>query len=134
MKRDVKKYHMGISDRFRRVLAQKEFQGNEFIQQLKRISKAGKVFVTTVKKVIQKRLCTAFCYNFYQLMTLEINLAFLRWLQLSLKSKHNEQKRKNRVKMQKFGRKIWVGLTMKKKLEINWNPCVFTILSIHNLL
>jgi archaellum biogenesis ATPase FlaH len=68
MKRDVKKHPLGISDRFRRVLAQKELQGNEFIQQLKRISKAGKVFVTTVHRVNLKILCTVFCYNFYQLM------------------------------------------------------------------
>ncbi len=61
MKRDVKEHPLGISDRFRRVLAQKELQRNEFIQQLKRIFKAGKIFVTTVKKVIQKRLGTAFC-------------------------------------------------------------------------
>jgi archaellum biogenesis ATPase FlaH len=51
MKRDVKEHPLGMSDRFRRVLAQKELQGNEFIQQLKRISKAGKVFVTTVHRV-----------------------------------------------------------------------------------
>jgi hypothetical protein len=35
-------------------------------------------------------------------MTLEMNGAFLGWLQLSLKSKHNEQKRKNRVKMDRI--------------------------------
>ena len=32
MKRDVKEHPLGMSDIFRRVLAQKELQGNEFIQ------------------------------------------------------------------------------------------------------
>ena len=42
----------------------------------KKILKAGKVLVITIQRVNLKMLCINFCYNLYQVMTLQIEGVF----------------------------------------------------------
>ncbi len=77
MKRAVKGHTLGIKDILgNKRISSKRFQGERVYSVTKEIFKAGRVFVTTVKRVNLKMLCTAFCYNLYQLRTLKIKKVY----------------------------------------------------------
>ncbi len=73
MKRAVKGHTLGIKDILRnKRISSKKIQGERVYSVTKEIFKAGRVFVTTVKRVNLKMLYTAFCYNLHQLRKLKI--------------------------------------------------------------
>ncbi len=73
MKRAVKRHTLGIRDILRnKRISSKRGKGDRVYSVTKETFKAGRVFVTTVKRVNLKMLCTAFCYNLHQLRTLKI--------------------------------------------------------------
>ena len=77
MKRAVKEHPLGMSDILRnKRISSKRATRERVYAVTKKIFKAGKVLVTTVQRVNLKMLCTAFCYNLYQLMTLKIKGVF----------------------------------------------------------
>ncbi len=72
MKRAVKRHTLGIKDILRnKGISSKRVKGERGCSVTKEIFKAGRVFVTTVKRVNLKMLCTAFCYNHHQLRKLK---------------------------------------------------------------
>ncbi len=73
MKRAVKGHSLGIKDILKnKRISSKRVQRERINSVTKEIFKAGRVFVTTVKRVNLKMLCTAFCYNLHQLRKLKI--------------------------------------------------------------
>jgi IS5 family transposase len=73
MKRAVKEHHLGISDLLRnKRISSKKATRKRIYAVTKDICKAGKVLVITVQRVNLKMLYTAFSYNIYILMTLDI--------------------------------------------------------------
>ncbi len=77
MKRAVKGHTLGIKDILRnKIISSKRVQGERVYSVTNEIFKAGRVFVTTVKRVNLKMLCTAFCYNLYQLRKLKIKKVY----------------------------------------------------------
>ena len=72
MKRAVKGHTLGIKDISRnKRISSKRVSGKRVYSVTKEIFKARRVFVTTVKRVNLKMLCTAFCYNLHQFRTLK---------------------------------------------------------------
>ena len=69
VKRAVKGHTLGIKyiSRNKRINS-KRVPGERVYSITKEILKARRVFVTTVKRVNLKMLCTAFCYNLHQLI------------------------------------------------------------------
>ena len=77
MKRAVKGHTLGIKDILRnKRISSKRVPGERVYSVTKEIFTAGRVFVTTVKRVNLKMLCTAFCYNLHQLRTLKIKKVY----------------------------------------------------------
>ena len=73
MKRAVLGHALGIKDILRnKRISSKRVSGERVYAVAKETFKAGKVLVTTVKRVNLKMLYTAFCYNIHQLRTLRI--------------------------------------------------------------
>jgi len=73
MKRAVRGHALGIKDILRnKRISSKGVPGERVYAVTKETFKAGKVLVTTVKRVNLKMLYTAFCYNLHQLKTLKI--------------------------------------------------------------
>jgi len=77
VKRAVKGHTLGIKyiSRNKRINS-KRVPGERVYSITKEIFKAGRVFVTTVKRVNLKMLCTAFCYNLHQLRTLKLKKVY----------------------------------------------------------
>ena len=77
MKRAVKEHSLKIRDILRnKMISSRRVPGERVYVVTKKILKAGKVLVITIQRVNLKMLCTAFCYNLYQLRTLEIKGVF----------------------------------------------------------
>ena len=77
MKKAVKGHTLGIKDILRnKRISSKRVKGERVYSVTKEIFKAGRVFVTTVKRVNLKMLCTAFCHNLHQLRTLKIKKVY----------------------------------------------------------
>ncbi len=77
MKRAVKGHTLGIKDILRnKRISSERVPGERVYSVMKEIFKAGRVFVTTVKRVNLKMLCTAFCYNLHQLRKLKIKKVY----------------------------------------------------------
>jgi IS5 family transposase len=77
MKRAVKGHTLGIKDILRnKRISSKRVPGERVYSVTKEIFKARRVFVTTVKRVNLKMLCTALCYNLHQLRTLKIKKVY----------------------------------------------------------
>jgi IS5 family transposase len=73
MKRAVRGHALGIKDILRnKRISSKRVPGERVYAVAKETFKAGKVLVTTVKRVNLKMMYTAFCYNLHQLRTLRI--------------------------------------------------------------
>jgi IS5 family transposase len=72
MKRTVRGHPLGVRDLLiNRVLVQKSSWRMSIVV-TKGTFKAGKVLVTSGKRVNLKMMCTAFCYDLHQLRTLKI--------------------------------------------------------------
>ena len=71
MKKAVKEHPLEIRDILRNKGLAKKITEERIYAVIKKIFKAGKVLVTTIQRVNLKMLCTAFCYNLYQLRTLK---------------------------------------------------------------
>jgi transposase, IS5 family len=76
MKRAVKGHTLGIKDILRNKRISSKSPRRKSLSVTKEIFKAGRVFVTTVKRVNLKMLCTAFCYDLHQLRTLKIKKVY----------------------------------------------------------
>jgi len=77
VKRAVKRHTLGIKGILRnKRISSKRVPGERVYSVTKEIFKAGRVFVTIVKRVNLKMLCTAFCHNLHQFRTLKIKKVY----------------------------------------------------------
>jgi len=77
MKIAVKEPSLEIRNILRnKMISSKRISGELIYVVTKKIFKAGEVLVTTIQRINLKMLCIAFCFNLYQLRTLEIKEVF----------------------------------------------------------
>lgn len=72
MKRGARGHPIGIKDKFRNMrISRKRMKGERPYAVIKNVFHAGLVKVTTIQRVRVKNMMAAFCYNLYQLKTIQ---------------------------------------------------------------
>ena len=76
MKRGARGHLIGIRDKLRNMrISRKRSKGERPYAVIKNVFHAGLVKVTTLQRVRVKNMLVAFCYNIYQLKTIDLKKA-----------------------------------------------------------